>query len=71
MLAALDHAARGLDGGFDRLNDATASIRRDGAGGDLAATMVDVLKARQDVRANAAVVRTADEMIGTLLDVLA
>jgi hypothetical protein len=30
-----------------------------------------MLKARHDVRANVAVVRTADEMIGTLLDVLA
>jgi flagellar basal body rod protein FlgC len=33
--------------------------------------MVDMLKARQEVRANVAVVRTAGEMIGTLLDVLA
>ena len=71
MLGALDQAARGLDAGFERLNRAAGRIARDGAGGDLAGNMVDLLKARQDVRANVTVARTADAMIGTLLDVLA
>jgi hypothetical protein len=71
MLTALDHARRGLDAGFDRLNQAAGRIARDGAGGDLAGNIVDTLKARHEVGANVAVARTADEMIGTLLDVLA
>jgi hypothetical protein len=71
MISAISHAAQGLDAGFDRLSQAADRIARNGAGDDLAGNMLDILKARQDVRANAAVVRTAGEMIGTLLDVLA
>jgi hypothetical protein len=33
--------------------------------------MIDLMKARHQVRAGMAVIRTADETIGTLLDVLA
>jgi len=71
MVNAISHAAQGLATGFDRLSRAADRIARNGAGDDLAGNMVDMLKARQDVRANVAVVRAADEMIGTLLDVLA
>jgi hypothetical protein len=71
MVSAISQDAQGLDTGFDRLFQAADRIARNGAGDDLAGNMVDMLKARQDVRANVAVVRTADEMIGTLLDVLA
>ncbi len=71
MVSAISQAAQGLDAGFDRLSQAANRTARNGAGDDLAGNIVDMLKARQDVRANVAVVRTADEMIGTLLDVLA
>jgi hypothetical protein len=71
MLAALDQAARGLDAGVDRLNHAARRIARSEAGGDLAGDVIDVVRARQEVRANVSVTRTADEMIGTLLDVFA
>jgi flagellar basal body rod protein FlgC len=71
MVSPISQAAQGLDAGFDRLTQAAGRIARNGAGDDLAGNMVDMLKARQEVRANVAVVRTADEMIGTLLDVLA
>jgi hypothetical protein len=71
MVNAISQAAQGLDTGFDRLARAADRIARNGAGADLAGNMVDMLKSRQDVRANVAVGRTADEMIGTLLDVLA
>ena len=71
MVSAISQAAQGLDAGFDRLSRAADRIARNGDGDDLAGNMVDMLEARQDLRANVAVVRMADEMIGTLLDVLA
>jgi hypothetical protein len=71
MLKALDDGMRGINAGFERLDKAAGRIARDGAGGDLAGNLVDVLKARDQVRASATVIRTADETIGTLIDVLA
>ena len=71
IVSAISQAAQSLDAAFDRVSRAADRIARNGADDDLAANVVDMLKARQHVRANVAVVRTADEMIGTLLDVLA
>jgi hypothetical protein len=71
MLKALDDGMRGINAGFERLDKAAGRIARDGAGGDLAGNLVDVLKARHQVRASATVIRMADETIGTLIDVLA
>ena len=71
MLASIHQASSGISAGFDRLNKAAGRIARDGAEGDLAGNMVELMRAPQDVRANAAVLRTADEMIGSLIDVLA
>ena len=70
MLKAIDEGMRGINTGFDRLNRAAGRIARDGAGGDIAGNLVDVMKARHEVRANAAVIRTADETIGTVIDIL-
>jgi hypothetical protein len=71
VLKAIDEGVRGINSGFDRLNRAAGRIARDGAEGDMAGNVVEVMKARHEVRANAAVVRTADETIGTLIDILA
>ena len=71
MLKAIDEGMRGINTGFDRLNRAAGRIARDGAEGDIAGNFVEVMKARHEVKANAAVVRAADETIGTLIDVLA
>ena len=71
MLKAIDEGMRGINTGFDRLNRAAGRIARDGAGGDVAGSLVEVMKARHEVRANTAVIRTADETIGTLIDILA
>jgi hypothetical protein len=70
MLRAMDQALQGMQAGFDRLDKAAGRIARKGAEGDLAGDMVDLLRARHEVRANLAVIRTADDTIGTLLDVL-
>jgi hypothetical protein len=71
MVGAIDQGVRGIDIGFDRLEKAAGRIARDGAGGDLTGNLVDLMRARQDVRANVAVVRTADEAIQSLLDAFA
>ncbi|MNR53854.1 hypothetical protein D3C85_1739320 [compost metagenome] len=49
-----------------------ASARRTASGSldNLAVEAVEQIRARQDFSANAAVARTADDMMGTLLDVL-
>ena len=71
MLKAIDEGLRGIDAGFDRLNRAAGRIARDGAGGDITGNLVDVMKARHEVTANAKAVRVADETIGSLIDILA
>jgi hypothetical protein len=71
MVGAIDQGLNGIAAGFERLDKAAARVARDGAAGDLAGNMIDLMKARHQVRASAAVIRTADETIGTLLDVLA
>jgi hypothetical protein len=71
VLKAIDEGRRGINTGLDRLNRVAGRIARDGAQSDLAGNFVEVMKARREVRANAAVVRAADETIGTLIDVLA
>ena len=71
MLEAINTAVTGITAAFDGMNRAAANIARDGAGGDLQGNIVRLIQARQDVEANAAVVRTADKTIGTLIDVLA
>ena len=71
MMGAIDQSLSGMRGGFDRLDASAVRIARDGAEGDLAGNVVDLMRARQDVRANAAALRTADQMIGSLLDLMA
>lgn len=71
MLGPINQSLLGIAAGFDRLDNTARNIARDGAGGDLSGNLVELMQAGHDVRANVAVLRTADEMIGTLLDVLA
>jgi hypothetical protein len=71
MLGAIEQALKGITGGIDRLDKAASKIASEGASGDLAANVVEMKRARQEVRTNAAVLKTADETIGTILDVLA
>lgn len=71
MLGAIGHGLRGLTTGFDRLDRAAASIARDAESARLATNAVDLLRARQEVRAGVAVLRAADGMTGTILDMFA
>lgn len=60
-----------ITGGFASLDRAAARVARDGGSDQLGANAVDLLRARHDVRAGVAVLRAADEMTGTILDVFA
>lgn len=71
MLGAINHGLRGVTAGLERLDRTAAAIARDGSGDGLAANAVGLLRAKQDVRASLAVLRAADEMTGTILDVFA
>lgn len=62
----LSIAAAGMQNAANRFE---ASARRT-ATGALDDRAVEQIRAKQDFAANAAVVRTADEMTGTLLDIL-
>lgn len=59
-------AAAGLHRATDRLSAAAASIAANGPG---IAAAVETMQARTDFKANAAVLRTADQMLGALLDI--
>lgn len=71
MLGAIGQAVNGVAAGFDRLNQAAAGIARDGDGDQVAGNMVDLMRAKNEVRTNLAVIKSADEMTGTILDLFA
>lgn len=71
MLSALSHAIGGIDTQVRLLEGAAQRIARDGAQGDLATAMVDLMRAKHGVQANVVSARVANDTIGSLLDVLA
>jgi len=71
MIGAIDQATAGLQAGFERMTKAADRLAGSGAGGDLAGTMVDTLRASEDIGVNATVIRALDQMTGCLLDELA
>jgi hypothetical protein len=71
MLGAIDHGLHAVAAGFERLDRAAGRIARQGAGDDLARDLVDLRRASHEVKAGLAVVRTADELVGTILDTFA
>jgi len=71
MLDAIDTAVSSFSDAFDRLNKAAARVAHDGADGNLVGSILDMQQAAQQARADLVVIRTADETIGSLLDVMA
>ena len=65
----LSIAAAGMQNAATRF-EASARRTAEGSLDTLAVEAVEQIRAKTDFSANAAVVRTADEMMGTLLDVL-
>lgn len=65
---------QGLQGGVARANDAAGKIARAGTtdpDGDLTTPLVQLKSSELQVKASAAVVKSADDMIGTLIDIKA
>ena len=61
-------ALRGLDRSTERLARTSGRIADTAPLGDTEGDMVDLLQSRRSFQANAVVVRTADETLGTLFD---
>lgn len=72
----LSTGVQGIQSGLQRANRAageiaSAGIGTGGQGGDLATPIVDLKLSELQVKASAAVIRTADEVVGTLIDIKA
>lgn len=72
-VSAMSSGVQGLQAGLGRANQAAGEIARSGTtgGGDLATPLVDLKVSEQQVKASAAVIKTADDMLGTLIDTMA
>ena len=74
-ISAISIAAGGMQRAADRFEASAARVARSGTGLggeiDLATEMVDVMMAETDFKASAKLIRVADEMAGSLLDILA
>lgn len=68
MLNALSAVATGLQQETGRLDRAAGRIARDGAGGDPAGQVVDLIRAARGAQADVAAARTIDRTLGTLFD---
>lgn len=70
---AMRTATQGIERGIARADSAARAVADSTAAepADLAAAAVEMRQAKNDVAANARVLRTADEMIGTLIDLRA
>lgn len=72
--SVLGTGIQGVQAGMARANDAAGKIARFGTteqDTDLATPIVDLKTSELQVKASAAVVKTADDMIGTLIDIKA
>lgn len=69
---ALGLARQGIDSGVRAFADAAQTVASDGSRGRVSAQpLVDALAARDQVALSARLFRTADQMLGTLLDLRA
>lgn len=76
VISVLNSATQAIQRSQVDLARQAASVKRWGASpapapGGLVSAAVDLSQARQEMEANLAVIRVADDMLGSLLDVLA
>jgi flagellar basal body rod protein FlgG len=75
MISAINIATSGMQRAADRFEASANRVARFGTGlggeVDLATEMVDVMMAKTDFEAATKVVKVADNMAGSLLDILA
>jgi len=72
--SVLSSGVQGLQAGLSRANQAAGQIARSGTteeNGDLATPIVDLKSSELQVKASAAVIKTADDLLGTLIDTTA
>ncbi len=72
--SVLATGVQGVQTGLASANDAAGKIARFGTtqqDGDLATPLVQLKSSELQVKASAAVIKTADEMVGTLIDIKA
>lgn len=75
--SALGAGVQGVHSGIQRASEAAVAIaagppaNREGEAADLASSLVELKLGEQQVVASTQVVKSADEMIGTLIDTLA
>ena len=70
-IAGLESALFGIRENLKQFERTAERISRQAPGGDRAGDMVGLITSKAGVQANVKVARTADELIGTLLDILA
>jgi hypothetical protein len=68
MISALGHAAYAIDAQMQRFERSAA---RTAAGGPDVGEVVEQISAETAVKANVAVARTAEALVGTLIDIIA
>lgn len=69
--SVLSSGVQGIQAGLNRANQAAGQIARSGTtdeNGDLATPIVNLKASELQVKASAAVIKTADELLGTLID---
>lgn len=71
MMHVIGQAAQGIDAGLTRLDGAARAAAGAGARTELSSTIVETTRARHEVAVNVAVLRVADDTIGSLIDILA
>ena len=72
MISKLGGAAvGGLAAQIQRFERSAARVAQNGAGGDYVGEAVEQMDVTHAVKANIKVIRAADEMVGTLFDIVA
>lgn len=73
MLAGIQSALSGIHAHLDSFNQTASRIARSapGPGADLPKDMVQMMIDKRCIQANASTIKVADDMIGTLVDILA
>jgi hypothetical protein len=72
--SVLATGVQGVQTGIASANEAAGKIARFGTteqDGDIVTPMIDLKRSELQVKASAAVIKSADEMIGTLIDIKA
>lgn len=70
----LSTGVQGVQAGINRSNQAAGQIARFGTNlesGDLASSMIDMKISELQVKASASVIKTSDQMLGTIIDLRA